>query len=238
MERTSRYRQLWGAALAVVAGAGLWANTRPGALAARLLRLAEGNHAYTAAAYGDAEVHYRAALAGEVPLAAARYNLGNALQQQGRYAEAIGQYRGVLHAGAPQAEALAWANLGQAYYHTGELSRSLAAFRRALLLSPHDDQTRQDFLFVRAAILQKQQSPPPAKKGTPTPAKNEAESRPGSDEKKDDAGQQQGAAEQQLSAKTMEELLGQLSENENQVRNKMSGPRQQGRKTASDEKDY
>ncbi|UOQ96707.1 tetratricopeptide repeat protein [Hymenobacter sp. 5317J-9] len=238
MALSNRNRLLLGAMLVVVACGGLWANTRPGSLAARVWHLAGGNEAYAAAQYGDAEVHWRQAVQGQALLLAPRYNLGNALYQQGRYAEAIGQYQTALHAPAPEVQALAWANLGKSYYQVGDLSHSLAAFRRALLLRPTDDQARQDFLFVQAALQRQQKSRQPAKKGQPAQDQQQPESRKGDDDKNEDAGQQQGAAEQTLSAKKMEELLGQLNDNENHVRNKMSGPGQQGRKTASDEKDY
>lgn len=220
----------------------LWAEAQPGGLAARL---AMGNADYRHSDYGDAEVQFRRALGnlGEDGGGPAYYNLGNALYQQGRYREAIEQYgRALSGVGAPvSARARTWANLGNAHYQTGDAPRSLAAFQRALVLAPGDEAIRQDFLFVLAAAQPKrpQQSAPHSKKQAAAPDEKKGPDKPpGEDKPNQDPGSQQGASEQQLSAKKMEELLGLLSENENKVRNHTSGPGQQGRKTASDEKDY
>lgn len=209
-----------------------------------LVYCAQGNAAYRVGDYGDAEVHFRKALekaGGSGPL---RYNLGNALFRQGRYAEAAWHYKWALPRLAPDWQAQAGANLGQAYYRVGDLAHSYAAYRRALLQRPHNSRLRQDFLLVARQLVasQKPPAPPPKTPTAPGDAQKEAAKKAAAPEPASNAASQPGAPEQQLSDKDMAELLGLIKEQEDRARGltNSAGPKAslKARPVASDEKDY
>ena len=204
--------------------------------------VARGNAAYGAGAYGDAEVWFRKALNTSTALNAGQYNLGNALCQQGRYAEAAQCYRQALPTCPPRLQAQAWANLGQACYQAGQLPASYAAYRHALLLRPADEATRQDFLFVRARLAARPPAGPPPRNqpAPPSPAPPDASAAsPGSQgQPPQSSAPPASQPPQQLSEKDMQAVFSTITEQENRLRSNLSGSRQQVKKTASDGKDY
>ncbi|MGI4863797.1 MAG: tetratricopeptide repeat protein [Janthinobacterium lividum] len=204
-----------------------------------IVAFAQGNAAYRAGAYGDAEINFRQAL-GTAAGGSSRYNLGNALYQQGRYAEAAQHYRMALRADAPAGQTEDWANLGQAYYQAGNWAGSLAAYRNALVSSPGDNRIRQDFLFVgqQMAARQKRQQPPRKTPAAPQDEKKAAEKKGAAEAPTTNASPEQGPPEQQLSDKNMAEIFGLINDNEAKARRLLSGTGPKARTPASDEKDY
>ena len=228
---------------ALLLAGGLWGSC-PGlrVWAGTAVAVARGNAAYGAGTYGDAEIWFRKALISKTKVNAAQYNLGNALCQQGRYAEAAQCYRQALLACPPELQAQVWANLGQACYQAGQLPASYAAYRQALLRRPADEATRQDFLFVRARLDPKPPAgPPPQRQPTPpTSASPDASAaRPGGQgQPPQSPAPAASQPSQQLSEKDMQAVFSTITEQENRLRSNLHGSRQQVKKTASDEKDF
>jgi tetratricopeptide (TPR) repeat protein len=78
--------------------------------------------------------------------------LGNALADQGRYAEAVEHYRRALEINPDSAEA--HYNLGNALALQGKYAEAIKHFRKALQIRPDDAKARQS---LNAALdLQKQ----------------------------------------------------------------------------------
>jgi len=82
--------------------------------------------------------------------AAALYNQGNALYQQGRFAEAREAYGKALEAGAGNADL--YFNLGNAELKSGELGRAVGDYLRAQRLEPRDPDLRFNLAYARAMI--------------------------------------------------------------------------------------
>ncbi len=115
--------------------------------------LREGNSAYKAGQYAEAERAYRSALEAEAS-AQANYNLGNALFQQGRYEEAAERYEAAVStAEEEQIKAAAYYNLGNAYYRQGNYPNSIEAYKAALRLRPEDNQAKQNLLQTQQALV-------------------------------------------------------------------------------------
>jgi hypothetical protein len=78
------------------------------------------------------------------------FDEANRLYEQGKFAEAAAAYEKIASAGA--ATANVWFNLGNANYKSGQLGRSIAAYRMAERLQPRDDALRANLQFVRGKV--------------------------------------------------------------------------------------
>ena len=202
----------------------------------QIVSFARGVAFYRASAYGDAEIHFRLIPIKPARLGPVRYNLGNALYQQGRYPEAQACYVSATHDSNGQFRAYAWANLGQLYYRTQRLSSAYTAYRNALLLASSDNDIRQDFLFIRHKLLARTIRPAPV-----PPAASTTQQQPNGTGTPSPKGPQQPPPPKpsdQLSNRDIQNIMGLINESENRVRDKMNDSRQRGRKPESDEQDY
>jgi tetratricopeptide (TPR) repeat protein len=79
--------------------------------------------------------YWTQAVAGSPDDVTLRLALGNALNLNRRYAEAVGQYRRAIKGYPVYKEA--WNNLGSAYRAMGKMSAALDAYRKASEIDPH-----------------------------------------------------------------------------------------------------
>lgn len=84
----------------------------------------------------EAIERYRWILQGHANLAAARYNLGLAYLRQDRHRDAVREIRRAISGGI--SNAIVWNNLGNAHKRLGDIDAAEGAYRRALILDPHD----------------------------------------------------------------------------------------------------
>jgi tetratricopeptide (TPR) repeat protein len=103
----------------------------------------EGNEAYAAGKYSEAEVAYKKSIeANEKPIEGT-YNLGNSLYKQDRFEEAEAHYQKALNlAQNDKTKAEAYHNLGNTYLKQEKLKEAINAYKDALKLNPKDGQTR------------------------------------------------------------------------------------------------
>jgi tetratricopeptide (TPR) repeat protein len=80
-----------------------------------------------------------------------RFQQGNSLYQQGKYAEAVAAYEAVLHAGFTGGE-LSF-NLGNSYYKQGNMGKAILHFERALHFLPADDDVRHNLQLANLQIV-------------------------------------------------------------------------------------
>jgi len=139
--------------VAVVFAAG---SPAPGQSGRTLLR--EGNGQYSEKKYSDAEVSYRKALESVDDVETGRFNLGDALYEQGRYDEAIGRYEDVLGSAKDDGiRARAYHNIGNAKLKNKKYEESIDAYKEALKINPADDDTRYNLEYARRMLQQQQQ---------------------------------------------------------------------------------
>lgn len=83
--------------------------------------------------------------------AQSRFDEANVLYDSARYEAAAELYRQT--AAEYPASAEVWYNLGNAYYKSGKIGFSIAAYRKALKLDPTDDDIRNnlDFVFAKSS---------------------------------------------------------------------------------------
>jgi len=80
----------------------------------------------------------------------AAFQTGNEAYRQGRYAEAVDAYRSILESG--RAGAQVYYNLGNAYYRTGEIGRSIQFYEKAQTLRPDDRRIRHNLERARDEV--------------------------------------------------------------------------------------
>lgn len=78
------------------------------------------------------------------------FNLANKLYAEGKFAEAAAGYQKILQSGS--VSPALWFNYGNAEYKLGQTGRAIAAYRRAELLAPHDDEVQANLDFVRKQV--------------------------------------------------------------------------------------
>ena len=130
--------------------------------------LRTGNEHYNNKEFGEAEINYRKSInkndKGNLEIAA--FNLGDALYQQERYAEAADQFaQATVELQTRADKAKAFHNLGNAYLKAllsgqekkGEqfLEKSIEAFKNALRHNPMDEASKHNLAYVKN--LKKQQ---------------------------------------------------------------------------------
>jgi tetratricopeptide (TPR) repeat protein len=112
-------------------------------------RLLLANNAYLAGDYGEAELKYKSVRVNELDKVMLAYNSGNTYYQQGRYLEAERSYRAAVALGKDNSiEAKLFYNLGLTYFRINDLPKSVAAFKKALLLRPAHKLTRLNLIYV------------------------------------------------------------------------------------------
>ncbi len=80
-----------------------------------------------------------------------RYQQGNALYQQGKFAEAAAAYETILQSGYTGGEICF--NLGNAYYKTGNMGKAILNYERALRYLPADDDVRHNLQLANLQIV-------------------------------------------------------------------------------------
>jgi tetratricopeptide (TPR) repeat protein len=80
----------------------------------------------------------------------ADFSAANKLYAEGKFADAASAYEKILQSGA-QSPALLF-NAGNAEFKAGHLGKAIAAYRRAMLLTPRDPELRANLGFVRNQV--------------------------------------------------------------------------------------
>lgn len=86
------------------------------------------------------------------------FQRGNALYQQGKFAEAAGVYEEIIKSGSVSGELLF--NLGNAYHKTGNMGKAILQYERALRLMPGDDDLRHNLQLENLLIVDKIETTP------------------------------------------------------------------------------
>ncbi|HEX6791803.1 MAG TPA: tetratricopeptide repeat protein [Candidatus Krumholzibacteria bacterium] len=87
----------------------------------------------------------------------ALFAAGNSAYEAGAYADAIDRYTETVRAGVVNADL--YYNLGNAYFKTGDLGRSVLWYERALRIEPRSDDTRANLAMVRSLLRDQQLMP-------------------------------------------------------------------------------
>ena len=86
------------------------------------------------------------------------FDEGNALYNQGNYAEAIEKYTSIINNGSESAEL--YYNLGNAYYKINDIANSIFYFEKSLLLDPNNNETINNLSFSQNMTIDRIETVP------------------------------------------------------------------------------
>lgn len=201
-----------------------------------------GNENYEARNYGNAIVAYEKAIEEKKNSFEAAFNIGNTYYKQGKYEEAIEQFKTMAATFRDNKSRLAeiYHNIGNAYYKMKKLDESIEAYKEALRNNPNDEETRYN---LKKLLKKKQQQQQQQDKNND---KNKKDNNQNEDQKqkqdknknkdkkeedqKQDSQQNKKADEQnqpkqpqpqQISKEDAERILNNLERNEKQIQNRV-----------------
>ena len=193
----------------------------------------QGNQLFHAGQYADAEVLYRKAVEvnGQNPQAA--YNLGNALMAQKKDSAAVVQFQTAAKLEKnPQRKYQAYHNIGVICQTKQMFKDAIEAYKEALRLNPHDDQTRYNLeLCKRQLKNQPQQGGGGNDDKKDEQDKKEQQQQQQQQKKEEEQKKEQQQQQPQMSKENAEQLLNAALQQERQTQKRMQEQQQQqGRK--------
>lgn len=116
-----------------------------------------GNRQYADNKFAEAEVEYRKAIALNPRNPRAIYNLGCALQKQGRDSDAVRQYeQAVKLEPNKKVRSQAYYNMGVAKQRTKDYGSAIEAYKNCLRLNPSDNDARYNYVLCKRQQQQQQ----------------------------------------------------------------------------------
>ena len=194
----------------------------------------QGNKLFRNGQYADAEVLYRKALAANQNNPQATYNLGNALLAQKKDSAAVEEFQKAAKLETnPQRKYLAYHNIGVICQTRQMFKDAIAAYKEALRIYPHDDQTRYNLELCKRQMKNQPQGGggggnDDKKKDDKQDQQQQQQQQKKEEQKKEEEQEQQ---KPQMSKDNAEQLLNAALQQERQTQKRMQEQqRQQGRR--------
>ena len=208
-------------------------------------QLRDGNKKYETEHYTESEIAYRKALEANSRSEDAAYNLGNSLYKQGKFQEAVEQYRVVLNASKDKDKAMqakAWHNVGNVFMNAQDYAKSVEAYKHSLINNPSDNETRYNLAVAQKLLKDQEQQ-----EQDPDNQDKDKEQEKKEDEKKEQQQnqeqQKQDQQEQQQNNSGMdrqkaEQILNALSQDEKNTQSKVKKEEAQKAAVRKTDKDW
>ncbi len=104
---------------------------------------------YNKGKYSDAEVNFKKSLNENYDSFVGHFDLGDALYKQGRYDEALREYKNALSfASTKEEKAKVFHNIGNALLKSKKIKESIGAYANALKLNPKDMETKYNLSYA------------------------------------------------------------------------------------------
>lgn len=109
----------------------------------------DGVDKYEESNYAEAEVDFKKGLETNVESFESRFNLGDAIYKQGRFEEALEEFKNSAPlAETDEAKAGIFHNIGNTFVKSKKLQESIAAYKEALKLNPNDMETKYNLSYA------------------------------------------------------------------------------------------
>lgn len=209
--------------------------------------LRKANKLYEKEQYTDAEVGYRRVIDKATQNFYAHYNIGNSLFKQEKAEDAENAYlqaKKYADSDNKLQQAHLLHNIGNTEYAKGNYAEAARNYRESLLLNPHDDETRYNFVkamqMLQVAEGQQQEQQQDQQNGEQKEGEQKEQQQQQNDSTQNAEQQEMQQAEESdnddMDKQTAEQILQALEQDEQQTMENMQ--RQQGGKTKRVEKDW
>jgi len=186
----------------------------------------EGNKAYDAGKFDQAEGDYGKAISRDSSNIKAWFNLGAAQYEQKKFDKATIQFNESVKAlKDPKQKADAWYNMGNGLYKQDKMEESINAYKEALRLNPAHSSARYNLVMAKKKLQQEQQEQ--QNKGgnnNDNPQKNDEkgkEEKNQQDAPQPDQQKQQEQPKPSQGDKQLEQLLKAIDQEESKVQQKL-----------------
>lgn len=213
----------------------------------------DGVDEYEESKFAEAEVNFKKGIEENVESFESRFNLGDAIYKQGRFEEALEEFKNSMPlAMNDESKAGIFHNIGNTFIKSQKLKESIGAFREALKLNPNDMETKYNLSYA-IKQMQNQQNQDQQNKDDQNQDKNDEnkdqqdkdknededknQDQPKDEENKDQDQQKPQPQEpkDEISKEEAQRILDALKNNEAELQKKM---REQKTKKTNVEKDW
>lgn len=213
----------------------------------------DGVDEYEESKFAEAEVNFKKGIEENVESFESRFNLGDAIYKQGRFEEALEEFKNSMPlAMNDESKAGIFHNIGNTFIKSQKLKESIGAFREALKLNPDDMETKYNLSYA-IKQMQNQQNQDQQNKDDQNQEKNDEnkdqqdkdknedeeknQDQPKDEENKDQDQQKPQPQEpkDEISKEEAQRILDALKNNEAELQKKM---REQKTKKTNVEKDW
>ena len=187
----------------------------------------EGNKLFRAGQYADAETRYRKAVEANKDNPQAIYNLGNDLMAQKKDSAAVEEFQKAAKLEKnPQRKYQAFHNIGVICQTKQMFQDAITAYKEALRLNPHDDQTRYNLELCKRQLKNQPQG---GGGGNDDKKQDEQQQQQQQDQQKKDEQKKEEQEQQkpQMSKDNAEQLLNAALQQERQTQKRMQEQQQQ-----------
>lgn len=99
--------------------------------------------------FAEAEVNFKKGVEADIENFESRFNLGDAIYKQGRFEEALEEFKNSLSlAETDEHKAQIFHNIGNTFLKSQKLQESIGAYREALKLNPNDLETKYNLSYA------------------------------------------------------------------------------------------
>jgi len=205
----------------------------------------DGVDEYDENKFAEAEVNFKKGIESDIENFESRFNLGDAIYKQGRYDEALEEFKNSLGlAQTDNVKAGIFHNIGNTFLKSQKLQESIGAYREALKLNPNDMETKYNLSY---ALKQKQNQQNNQQNQQNQDNQDQDQNQDQKEQEKDNNEQQQDQEQNQdqqqqpqepkdeISEEEAQRILDALKNNEAELQKKM---REQKTKKTNVEKDW
>lgn len=118
----------------------------------------EGNKQYNGGKFNDSEISYRKALDKNKKSFEGAFNLGDALYKQGKYEEALEQYKSIAsQQTSKENQSKLHHNIANTLLQTKKYEESIEEYKNSLKLNPKDNDTKYNLEYAKSMLKKEQQ---------------------------------------------------------------------------------
>jgi len=188
----------------------------------------EGNKLFRAGQYADAETRYRKAVEANKDNPQAIYNLGNALMAQKKDSAAVEEFQKAAKLEKnPQRKYQAFHNIGVICQTKQMFQDAITAYKEALRLNPHDDQTRYNLELCKRQLKNQPQGGGGGNDDKKQDQQQQQQQQQDQQKKDEQKKEEQEQQKPQMSKDNAEQLLNAALQQERQTQKRMQEQQQQ-----------